>query len=119
MVQHIRPPQDFYVAQRRSESEAQSVHGKDSRVEADRGTPASVSPPTRDDVEQAVARLKEAFRGTTSHLEFDIDPDLDKVVIKILSGDSGEIIRQIPAQELLDLAKHLDGPKGVLVRERA
>jgi flagellar protein FlaG len=40
-------------------------------------------------------------------------------VIKILNGESGEIIRQIPAQELLDLAKHLDEPKGLLVKERA
>ena len=29
------------------------------------------------------------------------------------------MIRQIPAQELLNLAKHLDEPKGLLIRERA
>ena len=73
-------------------------------------------------MEQAAARIKEALRGTTSRLEFEIDPDLDrldKVVIKILNGESGEIIRQIPSQELVNLAKHLDAPKGLLVREHA
>jgi flagellar protein FlaG len=44
---------------------------------------------------------------------------LHKAVIKILNGESGEIIRQIPAQELLDLAKHLDESKGLLVHKRA
>jgi flagellar protein FlaG len=119
MVQNIRPPQDYYVAQRQSEGEAKSVRGKDSRAEADSGTPAPVSPPTREDMEQAVDRVKEVLRGTTSRLEIDIDPDLHKAVIKILNGESGETIRQIPSQELLDLAKYIDGPKGLLIRERA
>jgi flagellar protein FlaG len=85
-------------------------------VEADSRT--SSPAPTTEQAEQAAARVKEVLRETTSRLEINIDPDLQKVVIKILDGESGEIIRQIPAQELLDLAKYLDGPKGVLVRER-
>jgi flagellar protein FlaG len=70
-------------------------------------------------VEQAAARVKEVLRGTTSRLEINIDPDLHKAVIKIFNEESGEVIRQIPSQELIDLAKHLDEPKGILVRERA
>lgn len=119
MVQNIRPPQDPYVAPRQPVDDAKSIRATDSSVEAGRGASTPVPPPTRDQVEQAAARVKEVLRGTTSRLEFEIDPDLNKVVIKILNGDSGEVIRQIPSQELLDLAKHLDGPKGVLVREHA
>ena len=122
MVQNIRPPQDSYVAHHQLGSDVKPVRGKDSGVEADHRPPAPVPPPTREQVEQAAARIKEVFRATTSRLEFEIDPDLnklDKVVIKILNGESGEIIRQIPSQELLDLAKHLDAPKGLLVREHA
>jgi flagellar protein FlaG len=122
MVQNIRPPQDPYVAQHHSGGDAKSVREKDGNVEGGHRTPAPVPPPTRDQVEQAAARIKEALRGTTSRLEFEIDPDLDrldKVVIKILNGESGEIIRQIPSQELVNVAKHLDAPKGLLVREHA
>ena len=122
MVQNIRPPQDPYVAQCKSGSDVKPVRGKDNDVETDKKAPTPVSPPTKDQVEQAAARIKEVLRGTTSHLEFEIDPDLnkmDKVVIKILNGESGEVIRQIPAQELVDLAKHLDDSKGLLVREHA
>ena len=122
MVQNIRPPQDPYVAQHQSGSDVKPVRGKDNGVGADKSTPTPVSPPTRDQVAQAAARIKEVLRGTTSRLEFEIDPDLnkmDKVVIKILNGESGEVIRQIPAQELVDLAKHLDDPRGFLVQEHA
>jgi len=120
MVQNIRPPQNPYVHQpRQPVSDARSVRDKDSSVEAKLRASTPAPAPTKEQVAQAAARVTEVLRGTTSRLQIDIDPDLDKVVIKILNGESGEIIRQIPAQELLDLAKHLEAPKGLLVRERA
>jgi flagellar protein FlaG len=120
MVQNIRPPQDIHIRQSdRSASEAKPVRGGDGKLDADLRTPAPAPTATKEQVEQAAARVKEILRGTTSRLEIEIDPDLHRAVIKILNGESGEIIRQIPSQELLDLAKHLDDPKGLLIRERA
>ena len=120
MVQNIRPPQDPYVHQQRQPvSDAKPLRDKDSVVEADIKASTPAPTPTREQVEQAAARVTEVLRGTTSRLEIDIDPDLHKAVIKILNGESGEIIRQIPAQELLDLAKYIDEPNGFMVSERA
>ena len=119
MVQNIRPPQDPYVPQRPPESAAKSVRSVDAKVEGDVRTSTPAPAPTREQVEQAAARVTEVLRGTTSRLEIDIDPDLHRAVVKIRNGESGEIIRQIPAQELLDLAKTIDESKGFLVSERA
>ena len=117
MVQNIRPPQGPYIHQGPTESNARPVHGRDSKVETELTTPTPA--PAKEEIERAAVRIKEVLRGTTSRLEIEIDHDLHKAVIKVLNGESGEIIRQIPAQELLDLAKHLNDPKGLLVRERA
>jgi flagellar protein FlaG len=119
MVQNIRPPHDLYFASRQSESPVKPVRDEDRRVDADLRTSTPAPTSTKEKLEQAAARVKEVLRGTTSRLEIEIDPDSNKAVIKILNGESGEVIRQIPAQELLDLAKHLDEPKGLLVEERA
>lgn len=119
MVQNIRPPHDLYFVPRHPESAVKPVRDEGSRVDADPRASTAAPTPTKEQVEQAAARVKEVLRGTTSRLEIEIDSDSHKAVIKILNGESGEIIRQIPAQELLDLAKHLDEPKGLLVRERA
>ncbi|HSL04181.1 MAG TPA: flagellar protein FlaG [Nitrospiraceae bacterium] len=119
MVQNIRPPQSSYFPQRQSENLAKPLGDRDSKVEASLRTSTPASTPTKEQVEEAAALVKDVLRGTTSKLEIEVDPDLHKVVIKIRNGESGEIIRQIPAQELLDLAKYLDDPKGLLVRERA
>jgi flagellar protein FlaG len=117
MVQNIRPPQGPYIHQGPTESHARPAHGRDSKVETELTAPTP--PLAKEDVERAAVRIKEVLRGTTSRLEIEIDHDLHKAVIKVFSGESGEIIRQIPSQELLDLAKHLDEPKGLLIRERA
>ena len=119
MVQNIRPPHDLYFALHHPESAVKPVRDRDDRVDADSRTSTPEPTPTIEKLEQAAARVKEVLRGTTSRLEIEIDSDSHKAVIKILNGESGEIIRQIPAQELLDLAKHLDDPKGLLIQERA
>ena len=119
MVQNIRPAQSSYVPQHQAGTDAKPVRGGGTEVDAELRTSTPAPTPTKEKLEQAAARVKEVLRGTTSRLEIEIDSDLNKAVIRILNGESGEIIRQIPAQELLDLAKHLGEPKGLLVRERA
>ncbi|THJ20887.1 MAG: flagellar protein FlaG [Nitrospira sp. CG24E] len=120
MIQHIRPSQDVYIHQQgRPASVAKPFHDGDGKLEADLRTPAPPTAATKEQVEQAASRVKDVLRGSTSRLEIEIDPDLHRAVIKILNGESGEIIRQIPAQELLDLAKSIDESKGFLVSERA
>jgi flagellar protein FlaG len=118
-MESMRASLSLYVPQRQPESDAKSIGRGDSRVETALTTPTTISTPAREDVEKAAVRVKEMLRGTTSRLEIEIDHDLHKAVITVFSGESREIIRQIPSQELLDLAKHFDGPKGLLVHKRA
>ena len=73
----------------------------------------------RQELEQAVSRVREVFRNADSRVEFSIDPDLDRVIVKILDGESGSVIRQIPQQEVIDLAKRLETPTGLLLHHKA
>lgn len=75
------------------------------------------SPTDRVALEQAVSKVKEAFHQSGSQLQIEVDPDLERVIVKILNGDSGEVIRQIPPKEVIDLAKNLSGAKGALFGE--
>ncbi|MDR4480338.1 MAG: flagellar protein FlaG [Nitrospira sp.] len=67
------------------------------------------------ELEQALTRVREVFQKADSRVEFSIDPDLDRVVVKIFDGESGTVIRQIPQQEVIDLAKRLEAPTGLLL----
>ncbi|ABS60266.1 flagellar protein FlaG [Fervidobacterium nodosum] len=60
-------------------------------------------------------KLKKIFRGEA---EFKIDKDTNMVVIKIKDPDTGEIIRQIPPELAVKLAKNIQEILGVLMDER-
>ncbi|ANQ54352.1 flagellar protein FlaG [Thermosipho sp. 1063] len=61
-------------------------------------------------------KLKKIFRGEA---EFNIDKDTGMIVVKIKDKDTGEIIRQIPPEVALRLAKNLEELIGVIFDERA
>lgn len=79
---------------------------------------ASEVPVSTRELEQALTRVREVFQKADSRVEFSIDPDLDRVVVKIMDGESGTVIRQIPQQEVLELAKSLETPTGLLLHHK-
>lgn len=82
---------------------------------------ASGSPPAADDVKEAVNRLEEAFKSLDLNirLKHEINDKTKDVVVKVFSEDSGELIRQIPSEEVVALRERLADLIGVLFRGRA
>lgn len=50
-----------------------------------------------------------------SRLSFSVDKETEQVIVKVLDAKSGELIRQIPSEEMVKLAKVLEQYKGNLV----
>ena len=78
--------------------------------------PASID---QQDLSQAVKQVSEELQKADPQLQMEVDSDLGRVIVKILDGQSGQVIRQIPAQELVNLAKQLKGVNGRLVEKHA
>lgn len=70
-------------------------------------------------VEAAVKAVKEFIQPMASNLAFEMDDDSGRTVIKITEASSGELIRQIPSEEMLEIAKALDRLQGLLVKQKA
>lgn len=68
---------------------------------------------------QAVKNLNRAMQEQAQNLEFSIDEDTDKTIVKLIDKSSGEVLRQIPSQEALEIAKALDQVSGFLIRQKA
>jgi len=70
-------------------------------------------------IEEATKKVQQTVSMFNSALQFQIDQDTEKLVIKIIDTNTQEVIKQIPPQEILEIAKALDKLQGLLVREKA
>lgn len=76
-------------------------------------------PPSREAVQSAVDDVNKALADSNRAIEFSIDPDVKTVVVKVIDKQDGSVLRQVPSQEMLAIAKALDQLQGLLVRSRA
>ena len=77
------------------------------------------APIDRATLEQAVAKVSEELKAHDTNLKFEIDDSTDRVIVKVIEKDSGEVIRQFPPKEVLNLAKYFNSSKGLLLKEHA
>lgn len=75
--------------------------------------------PGRDEVSAAVKKLNEAMPPSAQSLQFEIDEDSDRVVVKIIDQTTKEVVRQMPTEEALEMAKAIDKMQGLLIRQTA
>lgn len=70
-------------------------------------------------VEQAVNQVNEYVQKLSRDLQFTVDEDSGRTVIKVLDSETKEIIRQIPPEELLRIATYLTDGGGLLLKVQA
>ena len=82
-------------------------------------SPLRVQQPDRDTVEAAATSVREFVQPINSNLEFSVNDDTGQLVVKIIDRSTKEVIRQMPSEEMLALAKALDSIKGLFVEQTA
>jgi flagellar protein FlaG len=71
------------------------------------------------DIKQAVQELNHYAQSLSRELRFSIDETSGETVIKVMDHESGEVIRQIPSEELLAIAHNLESAQGLLLSTKA
>ncbi|HWU98472.1 MAG TPA: flagellar protein FlaG [Oxalicibacterium sp.] len=82
-------------------------------------TPAAVQQPDPAQLSQALQSINKALQSSSSNLEFTVDDDTDRTVVKVVDQQTGDIIRQMPSVEALEIAKALDRAAGKLINQEA
>jgi flagellar protein FlaG len=105
---------------------AASVPSSEAVVRAATASPAAqASPsqatrqPTQRDLQQAVDELQRKAQSFSPNLRFSVDRDTGRTVVRVTDANTQEVIRQIPAEEVLQLAKELDRMQGLLFHKEA
>ncbi len=98
------------------------------RVPAPGAAPAKVpsanggndAPQTTADVERLVERLRDYVQSMDREVQFTIDKESGYTVIKVVDPVNQKVIRQIPAEVTLRLARHLEkNAQGLLFADKA
>ncbi|WP_350976599.1 flagellar protein FlaG [Shewanella sp. AC34-MNA-CIBAN-0136] len=71
--------------------------------------------PDEAQLQQVAKDLTDMVAMMQKGLKFSVDDDSGKQVIKVQDIESGDIIRQIPSEEALELAKKISDVSGVLM----
>jgi len=65
-------------------------------------------------IAEAIGRIEEFVQSVQRNLEFSVDDDTGDSVVTVRDRLTDEVIRQIPSEDMLDIAKRLDEIGGVL-----
>lgn len=82
-------------------------------------TQAQKTEATRQQVEQAAKEVNEFLKPINNSLQFKVDDDTGKTVVKVIDTVTEDVIRQFPSEEMLAIAKAIDQMKGLLVYQKA
>lgn len=80
------------------------------------------SKPSLEAVQQAANEGNNLLQSVKRNLEFKVDDASKELVVKIVDSESGELVRQIPSEEMLAFIKkmkELDGHQGSMLQDRA
>ena len=73
----------------------------------------------KDRLDEVVAVLNDFVQQIQRDLNFSVDEDSGRTVVKVLDTETKEVIRQIPSQEVLDRIHHLQDVQGLLFKDQA
>lgn len=76
-------------------------------------------PLTREDIEEILHVLNESAKLFDISLRFSLEEELKRVIVTVFDKTSEEVIRQVPPEEVVQLAKRLTEMVGVLFNETA
>lgn len=70
-------------------------------------------------IESAVREINTSLQARSISLRFEVDEDTDKLIVKVVDAANGEVIRQIPNEEVVRIAKVMGKAPGLLMNEQA
>jgi len=74
---------------------------------------------TTEQTKNALQEVNKVMDALSISVRFQLDPEDQQMVIKVVDQDSGKVIRQFPSEEVVRISKALDNLKGLLFAQTA
>ena len=73
----------------------------------------------RQELEDAVKQVNDFLKPINNSIQFNLDDDTGRTIVKVIDLATKDVIRQFPSEEMLAIAKAIDSMKGLLVQQKA
>lgn len=78
--------------------------------------PAAV---TQEQLQQAAQAANKFIEPHASNLEFQVDAQSGRTIMKLVDKETGSVLRQLPSEEMLAIARALDKLRGLVIQLKA
>lgn len=92
------------------------------------GPPAAASPQpassqqprlSAETARQAAREINDFIKSSSANVEFTVDSESDRIVVRVVDSENNQLIRQIPSEEMLAISRALDRMTGLLIKQKA
>jgi flagellar protein FlaG len=101
---------------KQEEPRESKAHRIEPQKAVDRG---EASEETQKKIERIAEAMNSFVKSTQRDLDITVHKETGRMVVKVLSHETGEVIREIPPEELLDLASKMEEMAGALLNKSA
>lgn len=68
----------------------------------------------REKLEEISELLNFEMKARSTNLDFQVDKPTNRVVVKVINRDTGDVIREVPSEAILRVSKNIEALKGIL-----
>jgi flagellar protein FlaG len=73
----------------------------------------------QEELQSAMKRISDYVQNVRRELQFSIDEESGRTIIRVIDAETEEVIRQLPPEELLQIARHIEAGEMNLVEAKA
>ncbi len=73
----------------------------------------------RKNLQSAVEQTQKFVSTANKDIQFKVDDRFDRMIVKVVDRETGEVVREIPSEEMLKMAQALEKLQGLLVKQEA
>lgn len=76
------------------------------------------SSPSIDETKSSVEKANKMLFKNNTHLKFDINEECERVIVRIIDDETGEVLKKIPDEDFVEMMHKLCEIAGIFIDER-
>lgn len=70
-------------------------------------------------LQQSLQEINQVLAGFSISVQFEMDPDYKDLIVKVVDQHTGQLIRQMPTEDVVRMSKAMENLKGLLFSQAA